>query len=407
MKRQQSNLVSLIVSSDQELGRSIQTTLQQMGIDCLPELLPMESLHANQVNATPQTKLYFIDVRNRTNQAITLFRKLKHQSNSNYIAIGDRTNPYEVIEILKEGADDFLDVSENLHFQVVNAIKRTQAKSAAIEANSGSLTIVTGAAGGSGTSMVAQNLAIASMQDAQTCGLLDFDLRKGDQSSLLNLRPIHTLADLCENYDVLDQKMVEQSFTTHESGLRVLASPERITEGPDITADMLRRVTEMALEIFDQIIIDVPAFHLAEYRNLLERCDRLVILFRTDFSSVKNTMRQLETLRELEFELGNLDLVANKWGASTTIDTEEIQKAISFPIPLSISDDPKVIHCVNCGKPIITEWPNAEVSKAINRIYMRRQGKDLQNTHPYTKSWLGSVLSKCFSQKRVVEAAST
>ncbi len=387
------SMISIVISNDDRLGELIQTILLQMGIDCNPEFLSIETFQNAPVNHEPRSKLYFIDIRDRIEQAVALFRRLKHQSNANYIAIGDSTNPYEVIEILKEGADDFLDISENLHFQTVNAIKRFQSKSSETESSRGTTTIVTGASGGSGASILAQNLAVAAVRTSQTCGLLDYDLRKGDQASLLNLRPIHTLVDLCESFDVVDKKMVEQSFTAHESGVRLLAAPEPMTDPADISAAMLCRLTDFARDLFDQIVIDLPAFYLNQFSDLLDRCDRLMIVFRTDFSSIKNTIRQLETLQGLGFDTDRLDLVANKWGAATNIETEEIQKAIGHQIPYSICDDPKIFHCVNCGKPILTEWPKSDVSQAIMHMFTKNQTSGIQDLSNRKQSWFSSIFS--------------
>lgn len=388
------SMISLVISNDDRLGELIQTTLLQMGIDCHPDLLAIETFQTAPVNHEPRDKLYFIDIRDRIEQAVALFRRLKHQPNVNYIAIGDSTNPYEVIEILKEGADDFLDISENLHFQTVNAIKRIQSKSSEHESSRGTATIVTGASGGSGASMLAQNLAVAAVRTSQSCGLLDYDLRKGDQASLLNLRPIHTLADLCESFDVVDKKMVEQSFTSHDSGVRLLAAPERMTDPSTISSAMLSRLTDFALDQFDQIIIDLPAFYLNQFSELLDRCDRLITVFRTDFSSIKNTIRQLETFHSLGFNTDRLDLVANKWGAATNIETDEIQKAIGHPISFSIRDDPKIFHSVNCGKPVLTEWPKSDVSQAIMQIFTRNQDSEIPNSTSHKPSWFSSIFSR-------------
>ena len=43
----------------------------------------------------------------------------------------------------------------------------------------------------------------------------------------LNLKPRHSIADLCHNIDKLDQKMFEQSLIEHPSGVFVLAAPKR------------------------------------------------------------------------------------------------------------------------------------------------------------------------------------
>jgi len=53
--------------------------------------------------------------------------------------------------------------------------------------------------------------------------------------TLLDLRPEHTLADLCRNVDRLDRNMFQQALVHHASGAHLLAPPDAFAEAADIT----------------------------------------------------------------------------------------------------------------------------------------------------------------------------
>src|SRR5258706_561520 len=79
---------------------------------------------------------------------------------------------------------------------------------------------------GSGSSTLAVNLATALAKDHKSCLLLDLNLGAGDLAALLDLKPTHTLADLCRNSTRMDQAIFERSLVRHSSGI-LLLSPSR------------------------------------------------------------------------------------------------------------------------------------------------------------------------------------
>ena len=135
-----------------------------------------------------------------------------------------------VLRALRGGAEDYIDTAE-LEAELEGAIHRlTEATRAPAEI--GRLIAVLGPNGGAGASTLAVNLAAAlgSAKGAKPVGLIDLKLESGDLASLLDLKPTHTLADVCQNAARLDRVMFERSLAQHTAGIRLLAAPLHLTD---------------------------------------------------------------------------------------------------------------------------------------------------------------------------------
>src|SRR5439155_66987 len=73
--------------------------------------------------------------------------------------------------------------------------------------------------GGSGSSTLAVNVAVSLAREHKSAALFDLKLQAGDLAALLDLKPNHTLADLCQNSARMDRAMFERSLVRHSSGV--------------------------------------------------------------------------------------------------------------------------------------------------------------------------------------------
>ena len=149
-------------------------------------------------------------------------------------------------------------------------------------------------------------MAFAKSQNR--CALFDFDLGAGDVATVLDLKPRHTVADLCQNVDTLDQKMFEQSLLEHSSGLSVLAGPENWDALGQVTGECLEKIVKFGRMLFPTVVVDLNTFWSNEFTHLLQQSSTIYLLCRLDLSTIRNARRALDYFSRLRVERDNVHL---------------------------------------------------------------------------------------------------
>src|SRR5262249_21673716 len=153
-----------------------------------------------------------------------LLRASKTPQIQRVLAIGPVDQQRIRLGALREGADQFLDAAEiKLELEV---FLRRFGNQTAVQNEHGRVISVLSPSGGGGSSTIAVNLATALVKEHKSCLLVDLNLGAGDLSSLLDLKPTHTLADLCRTATRMDRAIFERSLVRHASGVSLL-SPSR------------------------------------------------------------------------------------------------------------------------------------------------------------------------------------
>ena len=89
----------------------------------------------------------------------------------------------------------------------------------------GSLVTVFSTKGGVGKSLVATNVAASMADEGHAVCIVDLDVHCGDVAIMLQLTPLHSLADLSQLSGQIDASGVESLLTDHSERLSVLAAP--------------------------------------------------------------------------------------------------------------------------------------------------------------------------------------
>lgn len=104
------------------------------------------------------------------------------------------------------------------------------------ESSKGKIITVWSAKGGSGTTVMATNVALLlnRIPDKKVV-LVDADLQFGDVCLVLQLEPKFTMVNAAHELHHLDSEMIKSLLTEHPSGLKVLAAPLEPAFADDIT----------------------------------------------------------------------------------------------------------------------------------------------------------------------------
>jgi pilus assembly protein CpaE len=364
---------AFIVSDHELTSVKVREVLLHQGVDCpASSVLSLELAVQKLAGARPNivVVVLFPDFEH----GLSVLRHLRGTVHARLLAIGPASEPKLILQALRDGADQYLDESDPAgELEVV--ISRLRAE-AGVETEPGRLIGVLAPSGGSGSSTLAANIATVLAKAHGRCVLLDLKLEAGDLASLLDLKPAHTLADLCLNAARLDRVMFERSLVPHASGVHLLAPPRTFADVSHVTAEGVRQAVALARLLFPYVVVDLDHSFHEEQLVVLRQADVILLVMRLDFASLRNMRRTLEHLERLGIEKTRVQLVVNRFGQPKEVPAAKVEEALGVKILHYIPDDPKAVNRANnSGVPIVLEAPSAKVSRTMARLAASINGR--------------------------------
>ena len=199
---------------------------------------------------------------------------------------------------------------------------------------------VSGAAGGSGTTMVAINIAaeIASQLGRETI-LAEFNLRMGSLVSYLDAKPRFTLPDLIRQIDRVDDYLVKKTLVSVADRLRILAGPSEVHSSSTVDPRDLLHIVDCLKILSEIVVLDLPCtFQEVEF-EVLSSADHIVLVGLQNVPSVRSLKLIRETLSPEHVAL-SLWIVINRYDPNLPgFKAEEIKQLLDVPRVLTIADD--------------------------------------------------------------------
>ena len=365
-----------ILSDSESQALLVRHALTRRGYECSPEsVVPLADYPQLAGVATELVVLCLSPDPDRALVALAAIREMRPTVTFQIMAVGLGTDPKLILRTMRAGADEFITEDDFVN-EFDEALARL--RSGAASATLGKIFAVLGASGGGGASTVAVNVAAALARDHGGGILIDLKLETGDLAALLDVNPQHTIADLCGGYGGPDRDMLEQSLVSHASGVRLLASPRRQASairtrasmsGPGVTADTVREVLNLARGICPHTIVEVNPTFRDEQAQALRMADAILLIFRPDFTSLRNTRRALEHLDAIEIDRGRVRLVGNRHGQPHALKPSDVEEALGLKLFHLVPDDPNTLNiATNLGEPAVLGHPKAPSSRSLKQL---------------------------------------
>lgn len=296
-------------------------------------------------------------------RALAVLRDVHRRTAARILAVGPATDTKLVLRALREGALEYLDQGE-LVTELSDALNRLNASG-----NMGRIIGVLAPGGGSGASTLAVNVATVLTQKYQSCALIDLKLEAGDLAPLLNLKPNHTLSDLCQNIERLDFSLLQGCLSRSEGGVQLLAAPARIADVATVTADAVDSILSLSCRHFPFVVLDIDHTFRPEQRRAMLHSDVLVLVLRLDFISLRNTRITLDFLKSIEMSRDKIRIVANQVGEPSQLSISQAEESLGIKIWHMIPDDQKTVNRANNdGIPVVTQSPFTKVSRSLTDL---------------------------------------
>jgi pilus assembly protein CpaE len=221
--------------------------------------------------------------------------------------------------------------------------------------------------GGTGCTVLAVNLAIALYRSNEgSVVLVDGNLQFGDIAVMLDLRPTHTIYDLMDHLDEMDDALVESVLTPHSSGVKALLSPPRPEMADYVTAENLQRVLDHLKRQFDFVVVDTWTSLHDTALVALDGADLTVLVTTPDISSLRNVRMLFEVTDQLGYSQDRIALVVNKMDRrKSRIQASDIEESLKHPVTAELPVDDAVPLSVNQGVPIVMGEASRTISQGI------------------------------------------
>lgn len=286
---------------------------------------------------------------------------------SNYHADGEA-----VIGAVRAGANDFL-VQPIRRLDLRDAITRFEKAPkhvGPVVSRLGKVYAFLGVKGGVGTTTMAVNFAGVLAQRKQNTVLLDLDWTANDCAMQIGAAPQHTLIEVGENLERMDQQLFEGFVTRDAMGFILVGPPDSLEHQGYFTEAMLRDFSNFLVEKYDSIVLDLGRNLLSELAiGGLQVASQVFLVMTQEFPSIRNTQRYLGYLMRMGFSQDQIKILVNhyqKKPSAQYASIEQIQQTLNMKVFYGIPESPAVMAAINKSRPFVE---NREAAGDLDRVF--------------------------------------
>jgi pilus assembly protein CpaE len=221
--------------------------------------------------------------------------------------------------------------------------------------------------GGTGTSMVATNLAVTLADGAGgRAALVDIDLQFGDAAAMLHVENhLLSIADLAAHGDDIDAALLEDVLATGPAEVRILRAPSSPELGEMVAAANLRSIMRATAKAHAFVVVDTPSHIDERVLEVFELADRVLLVTSYNLSAVRGTKATLLLLEALGVDPDRVDVVLNHTRPRTNYRREDIEEILGRPSLVDLPYDPRVDPSLDSGTPIVLAQPRSELARRL------------------------------------------
>jgi pilus assembly protein CpaE len=256
-----------------------------------------------------------------------------------------------------------------------------------------------GCKGGVGTTFLVANLGSLLAQERRGKVLLvDLDLGFGQLNYLFDIHPEHTLTEVIENLERLDNHYLESILYPIGGNCYLLPAPARLEEAETINAGHIEKIIRYLKENlgFRWIVIDC-CHQLDEITmKALELSEALMLVTAQSIPALSNTKKMLDILALLELRELDVEIWANYWDKQHELTVADVESFLGKTIAGTISCDYKqASFSVNEGKLLVETAPRHPITLDLKLMAGKiGQEETPEETNGSGWKWLQRLWSK-------------
>ncbi len=368
-------IMRVVVAQDQPGGsEAIRQLLLGMGLECAAGDCVS---HADLPVRLAQNPADLILVRAAGEPAATVaaIRQALPLTKAPIMVMGPAADAAQILLYLQGGAREFLDEArfqENLE----NALEKLRLSGEARQGQ-GVVVGVVSATPGSGVTTVATNLAFAqAAAHPNQVALLEMGRGAADLALALDLKPRHTVADVHQEHDRLDARLLRQSMLEHPGGVQILAQKVGALSVDPLPPPTVRKSVILLRTIYAASVLDLGHDLGEEHYEALRLCDVVLVVVRLDVPALKHARRLVQELEKRGVPRGRIQLVANRYGQRGQVPWKSAEEAVGGRFAGWIVDDPgRVNAALNQGQPVVRASSYSGITRRFFKLSDQLNGK--------------------------------
>ncbi|MEL6919572.1 MAG: response regulator receiver protein [Pseudomonadota bacterium] len=233
------------------------------------------------------------------------------------------------------------------------------------------------AAGGVGNTVLALQAAFllhkSASGAASTC-VVDLNFQHGSCAEYLDLEPRFEMSEVEGDADRLDHQLLDAMMSKHESGLAVLAAPNKPAEQKTFDAKVVLRVLDLASAYFDNVVLDLPRTWFPWTAAILRGSNHVYLTAEMTVPCIRHTQRLIKSVEAETERAVKPKVIINRFAAKVTpelLEKSDAKAVLGDRLAGGIANNYQLVRrAVDQGVPLDTIDPQANVIADLRRIIL-------------------------------------
>ena len=239
--------------------------------------------------------------------------------------------------------------------------------------------------GGVGKTSIASNLAVAlAQQSPMEVVLVDLDLQFGDLSTVLDLKPSHTLEDAF-GAGASDNLLLKTYLTVHSAGFFVLCGADSPAANDRVTSAQVAGLIRQLQEQFRYVVVDTAAGIDEAMLGALEVSDDAIVVTTMDIACLRSVRKEVELVGELGLLPASRHVVLNFADKQSGLRVKDVESLLGLPVDFVLPRAKEVPVASNKGVPVLVSTKSGPFVKAVRslarKIYDRARATEGKQGH--------------------------
>ena len=291
------------------------------------------------------------------------------------IGAGDDNEVGLFRSLLKLGVSDYL-AAPVTGPQIIGAITDLYRESADVKL--GKVTAFLGAGGGTGSSTIAQNVAVAMSRLMGTDVLLaDLDPQFGTVGLNFDVEDSYAITDVLRRGSPVDEVLIERITCKVSPTLGLLTVEPSVDNRPEMPIQAVIAILELADHMPRHVVLDMTHVWSLRTKKTLCRADNIVLTTMPTLGGLRNARNLVDVLRRIRATDDPPVLVLNKTGLPKRLEisTAEFKDALGLETVFEVPYDARLFSKAQAkGATAIEEDEPCRTSRQIIELARRLNG---------------------------------